>query len=166
MKTRFFTAVLVLSIISGSAFAVSQTSFFRFLQKAGPYPVRLRVVDQFDRSRTYPTSTRNRSIKAKEGDSVAKLLTAFIRKADEGTIGKVVTPGAFNTAFRYEIVDKTGKTVARAGLADLDICLPYTLAFVRELESVEYPNRSVSLEEPEDEKVDDGVQIPNNGATK
>ena len=68
-------------------------------------------------------------------------------------------PGAFNTAFRYQLADKTGKTVARAGLADLDICLPYTLAFVRELESVEYPNRLVSLEEPDDEKVDDEVQI-------
>jgi hypothetical protein len=38
---------------------------------------------------------------------------------------------------RSGIADKTGKNVARAGLADLDICLPYTLAFVRELESVE-----------------------------
>lgn len=69
------------------------------------------------------------------------------------------TPGAFNTAFRYQLADKTGKNVARAGLADLDICLPYTLAFVRELESVEYPNRLTSLEEPEDEKVDGEVQI-------
>ena len=33
---------------------------------------------------------RNRSIKAKEGESVAKLLGAFVRKADEGTIGKLV----------------------------------------------------------------------------
>jgi ParB family chromosome partitioning protein len=33
---------------------------------------------------------RNRSIKAKEGESVPNLLTAFIRKADEGTIGKLV----------------------------------------------------------------------------
>jgi ParB family chromosome partitioning protein len=33
---------------------------------------------------------RNRSIKAKEGESVAKLLNAFIRKANEGTIGKLI----------------------------------------------------------------------------
>jgi ParB family chromosome partitioning protein len=33
---------------------------------------------------------RNRSIKAKEGESAAKLLGAFIRKADEGTIGKLI----------------------------------------------------------------------------
>jgi ParB family chromosome partitioning protein len=33
---------------------------------------------------------RNRSIKGKEGGSVGKLLAAFIRKADEGTIGKLI----------------------------------------------------------------------------
>jgi ParB family chromosome partitioning protein len=33
---------------------------------------------------------RNRSIKAKKGESTAKLLGAFVRKADEGTIGKLV----------------------------------------------------------------------------
>ncbi len=33
---------------------------------------------------------RHRSIKAKEGETVAKLLGAFVRKADEGTIGKLV----------------------------------------------------------------------------
>lgn len=35
-------------------------------------------------------AARNRSIKAKEGESVGKLLTAFIRKADEGTVGKLI----------------------------------------------------------------------------
>jgi hypothetical protein len=54
-------------------------------------------------------------------------------------------PGTFNTSFRYALADKTGKRVASAGLADLDICLPYTLAFVPELESVEHPNRTLSL---------------------
>jgi ParB family transcriptional regulator, chromosome partitioning protein len=33
---------------------------------------------------------RNRSIKAKDGESVGKLLTAFTRKADESTIGKLI----------------------------------------------------------------------------
>jgi ParB family transcriptional regulator, chromosome partitioning protein len=35
-------------------------------------------------------AARNRGIKAKEGEPVAKLLTAFVRKADEGTIGRLV----------------------------------------------------------------------------
>ena len=68
-------------------------------------------------------------------------------------------PGKFNTAFRYELADKTGRKVASAGLADLDVCLPYTLAFVREIESVEYPNRRLSLQDPDDERVDGAVQI-------
>jgi hypothetical protein len=53
--------------------------------------------------------------------------------------------GAFNTAFRYELADETGRKVANAGLADLDACLPYTLAFVREIGSVELPARKYSL---------------------
>lgn len=68
-------------------------------------------------------------------------------------------PGKFNTAFRYELADKTGKKVASAGLADLDICLPYTLAFVREIESVEYSNHVLSLDDPDDEKADGELQI-------
>jgi ParB family chromosome partitioning protein len=33
---------------------------------------------------------RNRGIRAKEGESAAKLLTAFLRKAEEGIIGKMI----------------------------------------------------------------------------
>jgi ParB family chromosome partitioning protein len=36
---------------------------------------------------------RNRGIQAKEGESAAKLLTAFLRKAEEGVIGKVIVEG-------------------------------------------------------------------------
>ena len=67
--------------------------------------------------------------------------------------------GEFNTAFRYELADDTGKHVARAGLADLDICLPYTLAFVPQIESVGYTGRLVRLEEPDEERVDGEVQF-------
>lgn len=63
-------------------------------------------------------------------------------------------PSKLNTSFRYDLTDEPGKDVARAGLADLDICLPYTLAFVPEVESVEYPDRKLSLEEPDEERVD------------
>jgi hypothetical protein len=40
-------------------------------------------------------------------------------------------PGKFNTAFRYELTDKTGKKVASAGLVTSMSACPYTLAFVR-----------------------------------
>jgi ParB family chromosome partitioning protein len=33
---------------------------------------------------------RNRGIKGKEGESVVKLVSAFVRKADEGTVGKLI----------------------------------------------------------------------------
>jgi hypothetical protein len=68
-------------------------------------------------------------------------------------------PGKFNTAFRYELADNTGKKVASAGLADLDNCLPYTLAFVREIESVEYSNHVLSLLDLDDETADGELQI-------
>lgn len=67
--------------------------------------------------------------------------------------------GKFDTAFRYELTDTTGRKVASAGLADLDVCLPYALAFVREIASVEYQSRRLSLQAPDDEEVDGAVRI-------
>jgi hypothetical protein len=46
---------------SGSVVAASQISLFQFLQRPGPYPVGLKVVDQYDRSRTYPASSKGLS---------------------------------------------------------------------------------------------------------
>ncbi|EEF59773.1 hypothetical protein Cflav_PD2594 [Pedosphaera parvula Ellin514] len=37
---------------------------------------------------------------------------------------KEYADGNFNTSFRYELTDKTGKKVASAGLKDQDICVP------------------------------------------
>ncbi len=54
LKTRILIAFFSLCICSGSIIAVPQASSFQFLQKPGPYPVGLKVVDQYDRSRTYP----------------------------------------------------------------------------------------------------------------
>jgi len=81
-----------------------------------------------------------------------------IQELDQQPHYKGYVAGNFNTAFRYDLADDTGKHVARAGLSDLDTCLPYTLAFVGEIESVEYPNHLVSLEELDEEKVDGEVQ--------
>ena len=58
MKTEIFAAVLAFCVCSGSALAVSQAPSFQFLQKPGPYPVGLKVVNQYDRSRTYPASSK------------------------------------------------------------------------------------------------------------
>src|SRR5580658_4221744 len=55
---------------------------------------------------------RNRSIKAKDGESVGKLLTAFIRKADEGTIGKVIIEAVILLSARTQA--DGGKTLRNA----------------------------------------------------
>ena len=61
LKARIVTAVLLLSLGSGSVFAASQTSSFQFLGKPGPYAVGLKVFDQYDFSRTFVTPTKGRS---------------------------------------------------------------------------------------------------------
>ena len=58
---------------------------------------------------------RNRSIKAKEGESVAKLLGAFVRKADEGTIGKLVVEAVILISARSQA--DSGKTLRAAAQA-------------------------------------------------
>ncbi len=55
---------------------------------------------------------RNRSIKAEEGESAAKLLTAFIRKTDEGTIGKLIIEAVILLAARTQA--DGGKTLRAA----------------------------------------------------
>jgi ParB family chromosome partitioning protein len=55
---------------------------------------------------------RNRSIKAKEGESVAKLLTAFLRKADEGTVGKLIIEAVILLTARTQ--SDGGKTLRAA----------------------------------------------------
>jgi hypothetical protein len=83
----------------------------------------------------------------------------LLQDLDDRPPYKEYADGKFNTSFRYELTDKTGKNVARAGLKDLDICLPYTLAFVREIESVHYSNHLVSLRERNDAIAYSGVQF-------
>jgi pimeloyl-ACP methyl ester carboxylesterase len=86
LKTCIFTAILALSIASCSALAVSQTSSFQFLQKPGPYPVGLKVVDQYDRSRIYPASSRD-SFTSSTGANARPLQTLIwypsLKSADE-----------------------------------------------------------------------------------
>jgi len=89
LKIRIFAALLALSIGSGSAFAASQISSFQFLQAPGPYPVGLNVVDQYDRSRAYPTSTRNSS-KASVGENTRPMQTLIWYPALKGA-GKPMT---------------------------------------------------------------------------
>jgi hypothetical protein len=67
-------AYFSLFICFGSVFALSQTSSFQFLQKPGPYPVGLKVVDQYDHSSAYPGFAKNLS-KSSVGDDARPLQT-------------------------------------------------------------------------------------------
>jgi predicted dienelactone hydrolase len=73
LLARIFIAITLL-VWSGSLFAASRTASFQFLQKSGPYPVGLKIVDQYDRSRTYPASPKDSS-KSSAGDDGRPLQT-------------------------------------------------------------------------------------------
>jgi len=57
-------------------------------------------------------AARNRGIKAKEGEPAAKLLTGFVRKADEGTIGKLIIESVILLSARTQA--EGGKTLRAA----------------------------------------------------
>jgi dienelactone hydrolase len=57
-----------------SRLATPQTSQFKFLEKPGPYPVGLKVVYQYDRSRSYPSAPKDSS-KLSVGDDARPLQT-------------------------------------------------------------------------------------------
>ena len=64
---------------------------------------------------------RNRSIKAKDGESVGTLLTAFIRKADESTIGKLIVEAVILLSARSQSDGgKLLRVVAQAYGVDTD----------------------------------------------
>src|SRR5262249_2408427 len=48
--------ILTLFLLVGSVTALSQFPPFQFLQKPGPYPVGLKVVNQYDPSRKFPAT--------------------------------------------------------------------------------------------------------------
>ena len=64
-------------------------------------------------------------------------------------------PDEFNTEFQFELSDQLSHEVAKAGIEDLRCCLPFTLVFVSELNSVELTCTDEQFEVSYDEKVDD-----------
>ena len=101
MKTRLLIACCSLCICFGSVFADSQTSPFRFLQKPGPYPVGLKVVDQYDHSRAYPAFFKNPS-KSSAGDDARPLQTLIWYPSLRST-GKPMTVGDYTQLADTEI---------------------------------------------------------------
>jgi pimeloyl-ACP methyl ester carboxylesterase len=74
VKPRILIAFFALCICFCSILATPQTSQFKFLEKPGPYPIGLKIVYQFDRSRTYPSAPKDSS-KPSVGDDARPLQT-------------------------------------------------------------------------------------------
>jgi pimeloyl-ACP methyl ester carboxylesterase len=92
LKARILIAIAWCGC-SGSLFAGSEASSFQFLQKPGPYPVGLKVTDQYDRSRNYPTSSKQLS-KSFSGKDVRPLQTLVWYPSLRST-GKSMTVGDY-----------------------------------------------------------------------
>lgn len=63
---------------------------------------------------------RNRSVKAQGGEATAKLLNAFVRKADESTIGKLIVETVILIAPSQADGGKTLRTAAQVYGVDID----------------------------------------------
>ena len=60
-------SALILFLLTGSGTALSQFPPFHFLQKPGPYPVGLKVVNQYDSSRKFPATPDRPEAPARQG---------------------------------------------------------------------------------------------------
>src|SRR5215470_577997 len=65
-KANSLTA-LILFLLIGSGTALSQFPSFQFLQKLGPYPVGLKVVNQYDPSRKFPATPDRPEAQKRQG---------------------------------------------------------------------------------------------------
>jgi hypothetical protein len=110
LKARILIGFCSLCIWSGSVFATPQTSSFEFLQKPGPYSVGLKVVDEYDRSRTYSTSPKDSS-KSIVGDDARPLQTLIWYPSLRST-GNPMTVGDYtqlaDTQIHFNAPDKEG----------------------------------------------------------
>lgn len=59
-----------------------------------------------------------------------------VQDLDEKPIYSTFKEEAFNTEFYFPLSDSVSQKVAKAGLDDLSICLPYTFAFVQDISTI------------------------------
>lgn len=84
---------LSLAVLFGASPLFAETSLFQFLQKPGPYPVGLKVVNQYDRSRAFPASPGEPG-KSSSGEGPRPLQTV-IWYPSSGSTGKPMTVGDY-----------------------------------------------------------------------
>ncbi len=97
---------------------------------------------------------RNQGIRAKEGESAAKLLTALLRKADEGAIGKLIVEAAILlSASKQADGDKVLRAAAQAYKVDTDtIALKVKQEFAAKAKSKEGKKRQ-AVSKPSQKRV-------------
>jgi dienelactone hydrolase len=106
MKALWWCVSLV--ALFSTAPLLAQTSPFQFLDIQGPYPVGLKVVDQYDRSRAFPCALEGVG-KSSIGSCARPLQTLIWYPSSDGT-GKPVTVGDYvrlaETEIRFDQPDK------------------------------------------------------------
>jgi ParB family transcriptional regulator, chromosome partitioning protein len=105
--------------------ALANATGIRFLQTiVAAVPVRLMkrdllfIAEQFLHlldDKRLEVVAQNQGIKAKEGESAVKLLSAFFRKADEGTVGKLIVEAVILLSARTQA---DGSKTLRAAAED------------------------------------------------
>jgi hypothetical protein len=106
LRSRILLTLLVLYACLSPACAFAQASSFRFMEKLGPYPVGLRVVNQYDRSRSFPAS-------ADPATSSARPLQTLIWYPSSVSTARPMTVGAYvqlaDTEIRFDARDRSSK---------------------------------------------------------
>ena len=92
-----------------------------------------------------------------EGVRTAKL---DVENLDDTPPYRGYVAGALNTEFLYALSDDLSRKIAKAGIADLKRCIPFTLVFVRELESVTVDSQKYTVQLKETNDIPpDGVTV-------
>jgi pimeloyl-ACP methyl ester carboxylesterase len=108
LKTRFLIGLLLLWIGYGSSLSASaQASSFTFQQQPGPYPVGLKVIDQYDHSRSFPESLSQSSPPSSE--NAGRPLQTLVWYPSEKTASPAMTVGDYtelaDTELRFTAPD-------------------------------------------------------------
>jgi dienelactone hydrolase len=90
---KILVVLLALCACFSSISAVAQTSSFQFLEKLGSYPIGLKVVNQYDHSRNFPSLSED-SGKPSMKDGARPLQTVIWYPSLRGT-GKLMTVGDY-----------------------------------------------------------------------
>lgn len=92
LRSTWIVALGLFACFSSTS-ALAQTTSFQFLEKPGPYPVGLKVVNQYDHSRTFPSSSKGSGKPSTKDDP--RPLQTLIWYPSVRSIGKPMTVGDY-----------------------------------------------------------------------